>query len=94
MHTPTSQDAALEQAAPNGPFALIVNPQAVFDAIQRSEPLQGLHRRVYRPLGHPPAAVREAANTGFDAGVDDEPEDFEHASALTTQGLPGSRFPK
>lgn len=83
MNNPTSQAAAPEQAALIGPFSLIVNPQAVFDAVQRSERLQGLHRRVYRPLGHPTAAEKEAANTAFDAGPDDEPTDFGHVGALT-----------
>lgn len=83
MDNPTSQVAAPEQAALIGPFSLIVNPQAVLDAMQRSERLQGLTRRVYRPLGHPPAAGREAENTAFDAGPDDEPTDFGHTGALT-----------
>ena len=83
MDNPTSQVAVPEQAALIGPFSLIVNPQAVLDAVQRSERLQGLHRRVYRPLGHPTAAEREAANTSFDAGADDEPDHFGQASLLT-----------
>lgn len=83
MDNTTSQVAVPEQAALIGPFSLIVNPQAVFDAVQRSERLQGLHRRVYRPLGHPPAAEREAANTGFDAGVEEEPDDFGQVGVLT-----------
>ncbi len=78
-----SQVAVPEQAALIGPFSLIVNPQAVFDAVQRSEHLQGLHRRVYRPLGHPPAAEREAGHTAFDDGPDDEPTDFGHTGVLT-----------
>ena len=82
MDNPTSQVAVPEQAALIGPFSLIVNPQAVLDAMQRSERLQGLHRRVYRPLGHPPAAEREAAHTGFDAGPGEEPDDFGHAAPL------------
>lgn len=83
MDNLTSQVATPEQAALIGPFSLIVNPQAVFDAVQRSERLQGLHRRVYRPLGHPTAAEKEAAHTSFDAVPEDEPADFGHAGVLT-----------
>ena len=87
MDNPTSQVAAPEQAALIGPFSLIVNPQAVFDAMQRSERLQGLHRRIYRPLGHPPAVGREperdAENTAFDAGPEEEADDFGHTGVLT-----------
>jgi hypothetical protein len=80
MDITTSQVAMPEQAALIGPFSLIVNPQAVLDAVQRSERLQGLHRRVYRPLGHPTAVEREAVSTGFDAGLGEEPEDFGQVS--------------
>jgi hypothetical protein len=88
MDNPTSQVAVPEQAALFGPFSLIVNPQAVFDAMQRSERLQGLHRRIYRPLGHPPAVGREAAerdaeNTAFDTSLEEESNDFGHTSVLT-----------
>ena len=80
MDTTTSQVAMPEQAALIGPFSLIVNPQAVLDAVQRSERLQGLHRRVYRPLGHPTAVEREVASTGLDTGLGEEPEDFGQVS--------------
>jgi hypothetical protein len=37
-------------ARPANPFMLIVNPQAVLDAIERSERLERLQRRVCHPL--------------------------------------------
>ena len=35
------------------PFALMLDPQAVIAQIERSERLEGLHRRVCRPLDKP-----------------------------------------
>ncbi|HIV72186.1 MAG TPA: hypothetical protein H9903_14725 [Candidatus Aquabacterium excrementipullorum] len=35
------------------PFALMMDPQAVFDAMSRSERLNRLHSRVCRPLDKP-----------------------------------------
>jgi hypothetical protein len=55
------------------PFSLIVNPQAVLDAMQRSERLHNLQRRVYRPLGQPLTGDREGGDvTAFDAAIDAE----------------------
>jgi hypothetical protein len=60
------------------PFALMLDPQAVIAQIERSERLEGLHRRVCRPLDKPLLgnAVDEAAE-GADlaagvAGADDD----------------------
>ena len=64
------------------PFALMLDPQAVIAQIERSERLEGLHRRVCRPLDKPllgscaeeasdgdgPATT--AASAGADAGAD------------------------
>jgi hypothetical protein len=35
------------------PFALMMDPQSVLDAVECSERLQGLSRHVYRPLDKP-----------------------------------------
>ena len=35
------------------PFALMLDPQSVIAQIERSERLEGLHRRVCRPLDKP-----------------------------------------
>lgn len=69
-HTP---DLTVPGATPtSNPFSLIVDPQAVLDAVQRSERLLSLQRRVYRPLGQPLTAEREADATGFDTSMESE----------------------
>lgn len=42
------------------PFELMMNPEAVLQAIARSERLERLHRRVCRPLDKPVIARDEA----------------------------------
>ena len=44
--TPVQQPVA-------NPFALLMDPQAVFKAIEKSERLERLHSRVCRPLDKP-----------------------------------------
>lgn len=50
------------------PFALLLDPQSVFKAIERSERLERLHSRVCRPLDKPAllqlAAVEDDADNG------------------------------
>ncbi|MED5622006.1 hypothetical protein [Ideonella sp. BN130291] len=60
------------QAAPINPFALMMNPESVLQAIESSARLDGLHRRVYRPLDKPliPKKGGEAAVEDFDREVD------------------------
>lgn len=57
------------------PFALMMNPEAVFQAIERSDRLARLHRRVCRPLDKPliPAVAEEVAR--FDRDVDAAADD-------------------
>lgn len=58
------------------PFALMLDPQAVIAQIERSERLEGLHRRVCRPLDKPllGGSADDAAEGGdavsLDASVD------------------------
>lgn len=54
------------------PFALMLDPQAVFARIEHSGGLQRLSRRVCRPLDKP--LLGAAADDNGDAG-DDEPAD-------------------
>lgn len=56
------------QSIAANPFALMMNPQAVLDAVERSQPLSGLQRRVCRPLDKPLIPRTDAAN---DADVGD-----------------------
>jgi hypothetical protein len=51
--TPIPQGAA-------NPFALLMDPEAVFRAIEKSERLERLHSRICRPLDKPLLPVGEA----------------------------------
>jgi hypothetical protein len=59
------------------PFVLLMDPESVFRAIEKSERLERLHSRVCRPLDRPllPHAPAEDAvgveHDGVDAEVDD-----------------------
>ncbi len=73
------------QAAAN-PFVLMVNPQAVFAAIENSDRLARLASRICRPLDrHQPAAgdgdAGDAAEADLDAAAVDAGE-TPHARAL------------
>jgi len=46
----------------SNPFELMMNPQAVLAAIERSQRLESLHRRIYRPLDKPLIAKKSAAD--------------------------------
>lgn len=56
------------------PFALMMEPEAVYQAVERSERLNRLQRRVCRPLDKPLIPkIGDEANA-FDQSVDAEPE--------------------
>jgi hypothetical protein len=57
------------------PFDLMLNPQAIVHAMEQSERLKHLQRRVYRPLDRP--IIPRVANGGnaAAAGADDEDDD-------------------
>jgi hypothetical protein len=52
------------------PFALMMDPQAVLDAVERSERLGRLERRICRPLDKPLIPKADAANDASVDGVD------------------------
>lgn len=52
----------LAQIASN-PFALMMNPEAVFAAIGQSDHLAKLHSQICRPLDKPMTARADAADT-------------------------------
>jgi len=57
------------------PFALMMNPEAVLQAVEASTRLGGLTRRVYRPLDRPMLVPRKGGNdsaASFDAALDAE----------------------
>jgi hypothetical protein len=66
------------------PFALMMNPQAVFQAMERSDRLARLQRRICRPLDKPiipklsgadSDIVRYDASMGVDLEIDDDAQD-------------------
>jgi hypothetical protein len=57
------------------PFALMMTPEAVFAAIERSERLGRLKSRICRPLDGPKAVVESNAELqAFDQAVEATPE--------------------
>lgn len=61
------------------PFDLMLNPQAILHAMEQSERLQHLQRRVYRPLDRPiiPRVASDAAeaDAAVDADADEDSAD-------------------
>jgi hypothetical protein len=59
------------------PFALLMDPQSVFRAIEASERLERLHSRICRPLDKPllPHAAAETA-ASFDKAIESSGDDF------------------
>lgn len=77
MHNP--QDTAAEVANVADPFAMLINPQAVLQAIEQSGRLGALASRVCRPLDKPLIPKRES----------DDPQGFDerHADAMSDTEL-------
>jgi hypothetical protein len=65
------------------PFALLMDPQSVFRAIENSERLERLHSRVCRPLDKPLLPLVAAEET--------ESDDVGH-SAIDELDLPGEEI--
>lgn len=57
----------------SNPFALMMDPEAVFAAIARSERLARLSSRICRPLDKPFVLTTEASNDAVEAAFDAEP---------------------
>jgi len=74
---------SLPQNVAANPFALLMDPQAVFRAIENSERLERLHSRICRPLDKPLLPLVAAEGTeSEDAGV----------SAIDELDLPGEEI--
>ena len=58
----------------SNPFALMMDPEAVFQAMAQSDRLARLSSRICRPLDKPVVAKADAAATKADADVDREPD--------------------
>jgi len=56
------------------PFSLMMNPAEVFEALERSDRLARLQRRVCRPLDKPLIARKEEGANDYDQAIDAEPE--------------------
>lgn len=56
------------------PFALMINPEEVVQAMERSDRLDRLQRRVCRPLDKPLIAHVPASFEDYDAAIDAEPD--------------------
>lgn len=72
----------------SNPFALMMAPEAIFAAIDKSERLNRLQSRICRPLDAPRPVLSKTEVGSFDAAVDesvDAPEpidDFEPSDLL------------
>jgi hypothetical protein len=56
------------------PFSLMMNPTEVFEALERSDRLDRLQRRVCRPLDKPLIARKDIDTNDYDRAIDSEDE--------------------
>lgn len=68
------------------PFALMMDPASVVQAMESSDRLARLQRRVYRPLDKPLIARKKADSDAFDRAIDAQPD--EQSDAATEGGEP------
>jgi hypothetical protein len=69
-----SQEYSVESSPVTAnPFGLMMNPQAILEAVERSERLSRLERRICRPLDKP--LIPHADGSRSD-DADEVPEDF------------------
>jgi hypothetical protein len=65
------QDSTFDAASVADPFAMLINPQAVLQAIEQSGRLGALASRVCRPLDKPLIPKRDADDQrAFDDGIE------------------------
>ncbi len=63
-----------QQTSMRNPFMLLLHPEVVLAAVEKSERLGRLNRHLCRPLDHPaPVTSRSAAAIAQD-DIDDEPD--------------------
>jgi hypothetical protein len=63
-----------KQQPVSDPFALMMDPEGVIQAMERSERLARLQRRVCHPLDKPLIACKVAEVDEFDSMIDAQPE--------------------
>jgi len=61
-----------EHSATANPFELMMNPEAVLQAMARSDRLERLQRRVCRPLDKPAAAHKAPETEAFDSAIESQ----------------------
>jgi hypothetical protein len=69
----------------SNPFALLMNPQAVLEAVERSERLSGLNRHLCRPLDRPVIPASGASNDAALMSDDDGGDDGQSSTALSEE---------
>ncbi len=75
----------------SNPFAFMLEPQQVLDAVQGSRTLRGLRQQQYLLLDRPTAPASNAEVALFDAEMDDAPdENFEPEDAPVSESVDGS----
>lgn len=70
-----------KQSLYSNPFALMMDPQAVLEAMERSERLNRLQSRVCRPLDKPLIPLVNNEGQAFDQEVDAAPDVVEMEEA-------------
>lgn len=58
----------------SNPFALMMNPAEVLEAVGRSTRLDRLQRRICRPLDKPLIAKKDSGMSDYDVAIDNELE--------------------
>ena len=58
----------------SNPFALMLDPGAIFAAMDQSDRLSRLKRQVFRPLDKPLIARKDASLAAFDEEIDGDEE--------------------
>jgi hypothetical protein len=82
---------AVNPAIASNPFALMLEPQQVLDAVQGSRTLHGLRQQQYLLLDRPTAPASNAEMALFDAELDEAPEEtLEPEDMPVSESIDGS----
>ena len=65
----------------SNPFALMMNPEAIFAAIGQSERLAGLNSQICRPLDKPMVARADVADVPYTPTAEDDVDAWLEAQA-------------
>ncbi|MFY9514612.1 MAG: hypothetical protein WAQ05_26895 [Rubrivivax sp.] len=65
------------------PFMLMLNPEVVLAAVEKSERLGRLNRQLCRPLDRPQMASAAATRAGDDGVDEDDDGDFDDNTSVT-----------